>query len=114
MISVPDRNIFLYDTYEGMSEPTEEDVDLHVRKADSLLGKSQKTTAPGSVWAYATLDEVKQNMASTGYPESNIIYIKGKVEDTIPQNIPTGGISLLRLDTDWYASTLHVLKHLYP
>jgi hypothetical protein len=39
--------------------------------------------------------------------------IKGKVEDTIPGNIPTS-ISLLRLDTDWYESTKHELKHLYP
>ena len=27
---------------------------------------------------------------------------------------PAGPISLLRLDTDWYASTKHELVHLYP
>ena len=43
----------------------------------------------------------------------NIIYIKGKVEETIPEIIP-GKISLLRLDTDWYESTLHNLNHLFP
>jgi hypothetical protein len=35
------------------------------------------------------------------------------VEDTIPTVIPSV-ISLLRLDTDWYESTKHELRHLYP
>ncbi len=36
-----------------------------------------------------------------------------EVEDTIPARIPDE-IALLRLDTDWYTSTLHELHHLYP
>ena len=40
--------------------------------------------------------------------------IKGKVEDTIPEKVPTNKIALLRLDTDWYESTAHELLHLYP
>jgi hypothetical protein len=39
--------------------------------------------------------------------------VKGKVEDTIPRAAPKQ-IALLRLDTDWYESTYHELKHLYP
>jgi O-methyltransferase len=39
--------------------------------------------------------------------------VKGKVEDTIPANIPER-IALLRLDTDFYRSTRHELEHLYP
>ena len=56
---------------------------------------------------------VKKNMASTDYPEENIIYIKGKIEETLPGYIPRK-ISILRLDTDWYESTKHELEHLYP
>ena len=52
-------------------------------------------------------------MYSTGYPTENILFIKGKVEDTIPDRIP-GVIALLRLDTDWYESTYHELRHLFP
>ena len=52
-------------------------------------------------------------MALTKYPENNIIYVKGKVEETIPKIIPSK-IALLRLDTDWYESTKHELNHLYP
>jgi len=39
--------------------------------------------------------------------------VKGKVEDTLPDNAPQN-ISLLRLDTDWYKSTKHELIHLFP
>ena len=40
--------------------------------------------------------------------------IKGKVEDTIPIQLPTNSISLLRLDTDWYESTKNELNYLHP
>ncbi len=31
-----------------------------------------------------------------------------------PEQLPSGPISLLRLDTDWYESTRHELMHLFP
>ncbi len=52
-------------------------------------------------------------MASTGYPEERLHFVKGKVEETIPGDLP-GKIALLRLDTDWYESTRHELEHLWP
>lgn len=106
------REIWMYDTYEGMSEPTEEDKDYSGKKADVLLSNADKADA-NSVWCFSSLDEVMQNMSKTAYDPSKIHYIKGKVEDTIPDAIP-GQIALLRLDTDWYASTMHELNHLYP
>lgn len=42
-----------------------------------------------------------------------IHFVKGPVEETIPDNAPEK-IALLRLDTDWYESTRHELEHLYP
>jgi O-methyltransferase len=42
-----------------------------------------------------------------------IAYIKGPVEETIPATVPTT-IAVLRLDTDWYESTIHELRHLWP
>jgi hypothetical protein len=52
-------------------------------------------------------------MAMTNYPQDKLNYVVGKVEDTIPETLPRK-IALLRLDTDWYESTLHELNHLYP
>ena len=65
------------------------------------------------VWAIASLEDVKQGMAQTGYPSERVNYVPGRVEETIPGRAPKQ-ISILRLDTDWYESTKHELDHLYP
>jgi O-methyltransferase len=48
-----------------------------------------------------------------GYPKARLHFVKGMVEETIPETAP-GQIALLRLDTDFYSSTKHELDHLYP
>jgi len=106
------RGLYLYDTYEGMSEPTEYDKTFKGDDARHLMD-TDSDKEKNLVWAYSALDTVKQGMQSTAYPADKINYIKGKVEDTIPQNIPTK-IAILRLDTDWYESTKHELIHLFP
>lgn len=111
-LGVTNRKIWMYDTYEGMSEPDEIDKDYSGKSAVSQLQAADKKNS-NSVWCYSSLDEVKNNMETTGYPMNNIKFIKGKVEDSIPNEIPQA-IALLRLDTDWYASTMHELIHLYP
>jgi hypothetical protein len=93
-----------------MSEPTAEDKALSGESAEAQLAR---TGRDHPLWAVASLEDVKANIASTGYPAEKIHYVKGKVEDTIPQTIPQR-IALLRLDTDWYESTRHELNHLYP
>lgn len=107
-----DRSLYLYDTFEGMSEPTEFDKTYYGKSASELLSAEGNKTK-NSVWAYSTLDTVKKGMESTHYPNEKIKYIKGKVEDTIPSTIPQN-IAILRLDTDWYESTRHELIHLFP
>ena len=64
-------------------------------------------------WALAPLNEVTANMQDTGYVRENLVFVQGKVEETMPKVLP-GRISLLRLDTDWYESTYHELVHLFP
>jgi len=56
---------------------------------------------------------VQRNLSSTGYAGGSTVFVKGKVEETIPGRLPAA-ISCLRLDTDWYQSTYHELTHLYP
>ncbi len=108
---VVDRNLRLFDTFEGMSVPTQEDVSLEGESAADLLSKSSKESS--LVWACGAIEEVKRNLLSTGYPAERMSFIRGKVEQTIPESAPTK-IALLRLDTDWYESTYHELFHLYP
>src|SRR4051794_6866027 len=105
------RELYLYDTYEGMSEPTEHDKTWYGESASTLLSDADKEK--NLVWAYSALDTVKKGMGSTNYPTDKIKYVKGKVEETIPVTMPES-IALLRLDTDWYESTAHELIHLFP
>lgn len=106
------RQLWLYDTYDGMSEPNDADIDFTGSRADQLLSAQDKQD-PNSIWCRSPLDEVRQNLASTDYPSEKVRFVAGKVEETIPAQIPEQ-ISLLRLDTDWYESTMHELVHLYP
>ena len=105
-----ERKLWLFDTFEGMPAPAEVDVDYRGRSAAARMEVEEKS---GNGWAYSSFDEVRRNLGSTGYPDHQISLIKGKVEDTIPKNAPDR-ISLLRLDTDWYESTYHELRSLYP
>ena len=106
------KDLYLYDTFDGMSEPTENDVAPSGQKAEVLL-KNLAKDEQNHIWAFAPLDKVRSNVESVGYPTDKIKFVKGKVEDTIPETIPEK-IALLRLDTDWYESTKHELLHLYP
>ncbi|MFX7620682.1 TylF/MycF/NovP-related O-methyltransferase, partial [Acinetobacter baumannii] len=65
------------------------------------------------VWAFASLEEVKSNVARTGYDPALVQYVVGDVRETI-YSIEIGEIALLRLDTDFYDSTLVELEVLFP
>ncbi len=110
-LGITDRDIYLYDTYEGMSEPTEKDVHFTGALAKAEWRQSKKQDH--NEWCYASLEEVQKNLITTGYPRERIHFVKGPVESTIPSTVPQK-ISILRLDTDWYDSTYHELVHLYP
>lgn len=106
------RELYLYDTFEGMSPPTEVD-----RNVDGTLGRdllARATDKTGWTWAAVGIDEVRRNMESTGYSGDRVKYVKGPIESTLPARSPAGPIALLRLDTDWYESTKHELEHLFP
>ena len=106
------RQLHLYDTFEGMSEPTDKDVAVTGEQADDLLAMESREDAT-SVWCVSGLDEVKRHMSQVDYPASHVHYHVGKVEETIPDGA-TDRIALLRLDTDWYESTAHEMEHLFP
>ena len=110
-----DRRIFLYDTFEGMSKPSEADV--WIKDGKAALPKWERRHSGhngGAPKRYVgSVELVARNIQSTGYPVENLVFVQGKVEDTLPGTSPTT-VALLRLDTDWYESTEHELTHLYP
>ncbi|WP_372629559.1 TylF/MycF/NovP-related O-methyltransferase [Cohnella sp.] len=102
------RKLYLYDTYSGMPMPNKIDIN---HAGESAIDKWLEHN--GEHWCESPISEVKINMKKTGYPADNIIFIEGLVEDTIPNVIPSK-VALLRLDTDFYESTYHELKYLFP
>ena len=101
-----ERDFFLYDTFAGMPKPRSADKEL-------LSGRPAEATWQTSARFDASIEEVQRNLRTTGYPEQRLHLVQGMVEETIPAQAPER-IAFLRLDTDWYESTLHELEHLFP
>nr|WP_033321807.1 TylF/MycF/NovP-related O-methyltransferase [Streptomyces yerevanensis] len=104
------RHLYLFDTFEGMPAPTDKDLRRDGEFAGDLLARQDRSRP---IWAVATLEDVKEGFERIPYPADRVHFVQGLVEDTIPAAAP-GRISILRLDTDWYASTRHELEYLYP
>ncbi|SNS23634.1 Macrocin-O-methyltransferase (TylF) [Belliella buryatensis] len=110
-LEVENRRIWLYDTFEGMTAPQQEDQKYDGTSASQLLEKDIERKS--NVWAVCHLEEVIKNISSLSYPKNLINYVKGPVEKTLNKEVPKK-ISLLRLDTDWYESTKVELDILFP
>ena len=67
------RQYWLYDTYEGMSPPSNSDFKFGsnksnaVKKFDALLRKDG-----GNDWCRSEIDEVRQTMSISGFPQTNV------------------------------------------
>ena len=107
--NINNKTIFAYDTFTGMTEPSEKDFAYGGAHASDLLHLDEVKCA-------ASLNDVKNNISSnTSYDCTKIRYIKGDIRQTLKDknNLPEK-ISLLRLDTDFYDSTKIELEVLYP
>jgi hypothetical protein len=105
------RRIFLYDTFAGMPRPDAVD-----KRWDGVpsLPTWEHYQQNGGIWGFGgNEDHVRKVVYTSGYPEDKFVFVRGKVEDTLPATRPEK-ISLLRLDTDFYSSTYHELVHLFP
>jgi len=111
-LHAPNRDLYLFDTFQGMTEPGPHDIALGGETAKSLLDRNARTEED-SVWCYAPMERVEQALGLTMYPKRLIHMIPGRVEDTLA-TAPPKPIALLRLDTDWYESTRHELECLFP
>jgi hypothetical protein len=105
------RKLYLYDTFRGMPRPGEIDKGWNGTPALPIW---QSYESQGLLWGFGgTVDMVRDTLRTTNYPEDNIVFVEGMVENTLPGTRPEQ-ISILRLDTDLYKSTYHELVHLYP
>ncbi len=111
-LDVTEVDLYLFDTFAGMPEPQDIDVDIFGNRAVEEFRRT-KLSPTSSTWVNASLAEVQAAMGLVAYPPEKIHYVKGMVEDTVPTQAPES-IALLRLDTDLYQSTQHEMRHLYP
>ena len=116
-LGVAGRDVYLFDTFEGMTEPTEADVSRFDEPALTTWRRARRAGHVAWEWFFEPsgfgLEVVRDRLAASGYPAERLRFVVGRVEDTIPARAPEQ-IALLRLDTDWYESTRHELEHLYP
>lgn len=94
------RHFHLFDSFEGLPEPTAKD------GADafepSLLEHNRNT---------ADYADFMKALGKTGH--ANVTVHKGWFEETLPEAELAHPIVVLRLDGDWYGSTMTCLRHLY-
>lgn len=107
------RTLWLYDTYEGMTDPGVHDVQYDNLTAPQRHAKDGVLERGWGALANAGEEEVRANLALTRYPADRLRFVRGKVEETLPHTKPTQ-ISILRLDTDWYESTKVEMELLFP
>jgi len=115
------RDIYLFDTFAGLTEPSEEDytcddAKLYKMSKDDVYTEWKKHIINKDInnWCFFSLNYVKNKLESTGYPPYRLHYVKGDVMKTLncKENIPYK-IAILRLDTDWYESSKFELEKLY-
>jgi O-methyltransferase len=111
-LGVSDVDLYLFDTFEGMTKPAPPDIDYAGVPAEVEFERT-RLNHDSSEWCRSPIEDVQKNLLATGYPPERIKLVRGSVEQTIPVQAPDR-VSLLRLDTDWYESTKHELIHMYP
>ena len=73
------KNIYGFDTFGGMTEPEEVDVDYRNIPASDMHLLHKKKTDKENGWAFCSLADVNKNLNDT-VPTNSINLIKGKVE----------------------------------
>jgi O-methyltransferase len=112
-----ERDVFLFDSFEGMPEPGRRDTAAAGEPAKEIWEAARSD--PEHPWRQtfdprlAGEDAVRETVLDSGYPAERVHLVRGPVEETLPSRAPQQ-VALLRLDTDWYQSTRHELEQLYP
>ena len=101
---------WLFDSFEGLPEPTTEDGVL--RKPQ---GKDRRSWDLVKGYCLGTLEEVEDLLFNEfGFSRDKVHLVKGWFQDTLPQyKEQVGNIAVLRIDGDWYESTKCCLANLY-
>lgn len=103
------RRFWLFDTFDGMTEPGEHDW----RKGKHATEKKGYRRGRQQ-WCRAELNEVQSNVLQYQRADQEVRYVVGPVEQTLCKLDLPDRIVVLRLDTDFYESTRMELQVLWP
>src|SRR5580704_10969353 len=105
-LGIADRIVWVADSFEGLPEP---DADKFPIEA-----KTHKGAVMTNVYNHfaASLDEVRSNFTAYGLLDEQVRFLKGWFKDTLPI-APIGALAIMRLDGDYYESTIDALTNLY-
>ena len=101
----PVRKYHLFDSFEGL--PPAQEID-----GQAAIDWQQDTASP-DFYDNCTADEAYARKLFEG-SNLDVEFHRGWFEDTIPKYQPGSPISVLRLDGDWFDSTMICLRHLVP
>lgn len=100
------RTVWVADSFEGLPTPDADKYPIEARThAGTVMRDTYKHFAAG-------IDEVKRNFAAFGLLDEQVRFLRGWFKDTLP-DAPTGPLALMRLDGDYYESTMDSLRNLY-
>ena len=102
----PEREYFLFDSFEGLPP---------AKTIDGPAALRWQVNIESPVYydnCRAAADDARSAMSRSAAARFSLL--KGWFHETLPRFCPPEPIALLRLDADWYESTLICLKHLYP
>ena len=102
----PDRNYFLFDSYEGLPDATEKD-------GKSAFDYQQNTNSQG-YYDNCTASQQSAIDAMRLSGAKNVKITKGWFNETLPKQQFKNGIAILRMDADWYDSTMDILTNFFP
>jgi O-methyltransferase len=105
-----ERELYLFDTFTEMPRPDERDVHMSGAAGPDFF---DNVITGEAAFDLHPVGRVRELLDGAGYPPDRLHLVQGLVEETIPDRAPAS-IALLRLDTDWYRSTIHEMTHLYP
>jgi hypothetical protein len=103
---ISDRVVWVADSFEGLPEPDAERFPLEA--------KAHSGKVMNEVYEHfaVSVDEVQRNFRAYGLLDQQVRFLKGWFKDTLPA-APIDALSILRLDGDYYESTMDALTSLY-
>lgn len=101
---ITDRTVWAADSFQGLPPPPPASVDEIFYTYPDVVKINHFAV---------DLDTVMSNFRRYGLLDEQVRFLPGWFKDTLPQS-PIEKIAVLRLDGDYYDSTMDILVHLYP